>query len=87
MANDDWYTLVIEPRRVIAIKVDALTAAEEFVRGGSLVLASEAELIEFARERGRSIEVRKRVRPTDWALYLPHHEPAYSGARWLARAS
>jgi hypothetical protein len=55
--NERFYILTFDAGRLVALEAETREAAAEFASGATLLLATETELLQHARERRMVLEV------------------------------
>jgi hypothetical protein len=55
--NERYYVLTFDAGRLVALEAESRQAAAEFVGGAAVLLATETDLLQHARERRMVLEV------------------------------
>jgi hypothetical protein len=76
MPSTSWYLLTISAGNITALRIGAYLAAVEIDRAGSVVLATERDLIELALRERRTLTIRKSLSAAERARYFRVASPA-----------
>jgi hypothetical protein len=80
--NKDWYTIVWEPNRLLAVKVDSTSAAEAWLAGREVVLAEHVGLARMAALDHRNLVVRTRPLSHIHRYFPPLKETTIVAMEW-----